>query len=110
MSEGMRIWGADGALQMDENSFSVRVVLSTVVYRANFTGQGVQTFSIPGITTANSASFLVPIDGSYSTTTTQFETEVVNDAVNVYNYIRGWGTYSLTSTVPSMRLVVVRFS
>lgn len=31
MSFGMRIWGADGALQLDENSFTVRVIHSSLV-------------------------------------------------------------------------------
>lgn len=31
MSFGMRIWGANGALQLDENSFTVRIVYSQVV-------------------------------------------------------------------------------
>ena len=35
MSYGMRIWGGDGSLQIDENSFTMRVVLSTLVSFTN---------------------------------------------------------------------------
>ena len=51
MSFGIRIWGADGALQVDENSFTIRIVLSIVVTFG--TTRVVQTFAAPGCTTAN---------------------------------------------------------
>ncbi|WP_245217781.1 hypothetical protein [Pseudomonas eucalypticola] len=108
MSYGMRIWGADGALQIDETSFTMRVVLSVEVLRSAFpAGQSYQTFSVPGITTANAVATVVPI-GTYANYITQFETEVLADSVRVYNYIRGYaGTF--TSTATSMRLIVIRF-
>lgn len=108
MSFGMRIWGADGGLQLDETSFTIRVVLSEVVLNSEFpAGQSYQTFSVPGISAANSAAIVVPI-GTYQDYVTQFETEVLTDSVRVYNYIRGYaGTFK--STAASMRLLVMRF-
>lgn len=108
MSDGMRIWGGDSVLQMDENSFTMRVVLSQLVSIPTAT-QTYQEFSVPGITAANGAAIVVPIAAYNNATDTQYETEVINDAVRVYNYIRGFvGTYR--STVGTMRLIVMRFS
>lgn len=107
MSFGMRIWAGDGALQIDENSFTMRVVLSVLVNIPN----GVQTYqeyAVPGITPGNGSAVVVPI-GAYSDSATQYETEVLNGVVRVYNYIRGFvGTY--TSVAGTMRLLVMRFS
>jgi hypothetical protein len=114
MSFGMRIWGADGALQMDENSFTMRVVFSEVVVSGGFTqsgpssGMGYKQYSVPGVSTSNAIAVVIPI-GTYSDTTTQFETEMLDGAVRVYNYLRGYsGTWM--SSVESMRLLVIRFS
>lgn len=105
MSYGIRIWGADGALQLDENSFTMRVVHSSIVTGTN--SVAVQTVSVPGLTAANGTAFVVPI-GGYSPGDRQLETEVVNDAVRVYSYIRGREQYSGTTNV-TMRLIVIRF-
>lgn len=108
MSFGARIWGANGALQMDENSFTMRVVLSQLVSIPT-SSQTFQTFSVPGLTASNGAAIVVPIAAYNNNIDTQYETEVINDAVRVYNYIRGYaGTYK--SGVSSMRLIVMRFA
>ena len=107
MSFGARIWDANGVLVMDENSFTMRVVLSQLVSIPN-TSQAYQTFSVPGLTAANGAAIVVPV-AAYSNNETQYETEVINDAVRVYNYIRGF-TGTFKSGVASMRLIVMRFS
>lgn len=109
MSFGMRVWGADGALQLDENSFTMRVVLSQLV-TVTGTGQTYNEFSVPGITPSNAAAIVVPVAAYDSSRNTQYETEVVNDAVRVYNYVRGYaGTYASSPGGP-MRLIVMRFS
>lgn len=114
MSYGMRIWGADGALQLDENSFTLRVVLSTVVVNSGWTitdsskGFGYQDFSAPGITPGNSSATVIPI-GAYAENTTQFETEVLNGVVRVYNYNRGFTAGAWPANASSMRLIVMRF-
>lgn len=107
MSFGARIWNASGVLVMDENSFTMRVVLSQLVSISQ-ASQTFQTFSVPGLTAANGAAIVVPV-GAYSSTDTQYETEVINDAVRVYNYIRGF-TGTFKSTIGTMRLIVMRFS
>lgn len=108
MSFGMRIWGADGALQMDENAFTMRVVLSLQVTVPG-PAQTFQDFAVPGITPANGAAIVLPITGYDTTRNSQYETEVLNDVVRVYNYVRGFaGRY--VSNASAMRLLVMRFS
>lgn len=107
MSFGTRIWDANGVLVMDENSFTMRVVLSQVVSIPTGS-QTFQTFSVPGLTPSNGAAIVLPV-GTFNSTSTQYETEVINDAVRVYNYIRGY-TGAAISSVASMRLIVMRFS
>jgi hypothetical protein len=106
MAYGMRIWGADGALQMDENSFTMRVVFSTLVTFSGTTKQ-TQSFSVPGCNTANSVALLVP-NGAYDQSARQHEASTGNDVVNVYNYVTGSSTIAETSK-GTMRLLVVRF-
>ncbi|MEQ4313545.1 hypothetical protein ABNM01_19395 [Pseudomonas syringae] len=48
MSNGMMVWGADGALQLDETSFTIRVVLSTLVTFSGTTKTS-QDFAVPGV-------------------------------------------------------------
>ena len=107
MSYGMRIWGADGALQLDENSFTIRIVASFLVTFSGSSRQ-VQSFSVPGINTANAIAVLVPI-GSYVEYALQHESQLVDNAVNVYNYIYGNTAVQNVST-GTMRLMVVRFA
>lgn len=107
MSYGLRIWGADGALQIDENSFTIRVVLSTTVTFPNG-ARSSQDFSVPGITPSNGTATVIPI-GAYGNVT-QFETEVLNGVVRVYNWNRGFPAGTWTATAGTMRLLVIRFS
>lgn len=65
MSFGMRIWGPTGFLQMDENSFTVRIVYSSVVQKA--AGENRTRFiSIPGISPATHSAVCFPV-GAYDT-------------------------------------------
>lgn len=105
MAYGMRIWGGDGVLQIDENSFTMRVVYSGVVTGSN--AVTFQTIAVPGLTPENGAAFVVPI-GTYTTLDKQLETEVIAGAVRVYSYIRGREQYS-NKTGVTMRLIVIRF-
>lgn len=107
MSYGMRIWGANGALQLSEDSFTMRVVFSALVSLTK--AKEIQTFPVPGLTPSNGTAFVVPVS-TYGEDTTQYETEVINDAVRVYNYNRGFTAGTFYSTATSMRLIVVRFS
>jgi hypothetical protein len=108
MSDGMRIWGPDGVLQMDENSFSMRVVFTQLVSMTS-ASKTMQSFSVPGVTTSNAIAFVIP-NGDFSDTVTQFETELLADTVRVYNYNRGFPAGTWQSTAGTMRLIVVRFA
>jgi hypothetical protein len=101
---GMRIWGADGALQIDENTFTVRVVLSTTVTFAN--AKGSQDFSVPGVGPGNGSAIVIPI-GDYNAGQLQFETELINNVARVYNHTRGFAASTIATG--SMQLIVMRF-
>lgn len=104
MSYGMRIWGADGAIQLDENSFTYRLVLSTLVKFNQV--KGTQDFSVPGCNPNNSVAFVVPI-GNVVSSQRQFETEMLDGIARVYNYTRTFEASSIASG--TMRLFVSRF-
>jgi len=75
MSFGMRIWGPTGKLELDENSFTVRIIYSGVV--AFITGGNRYiNISIPGVSPSTHSAICIPI-GAYPKTpmpriTTQF--------------------------------------
>ncbi|QXI25313.1 hypothetical protein HU724_010670 [Pseudomonas iranensis] len=103
----MRIWDADGALQLDENSFTIRVVLSVQVTFALGASKGTQDFAVPGVGPGNGTAIVIPI-GTYSQNQMQFETEMLDGVVRVYNYTR---TYAASTTSSgTMRLIVMRWS
>lgn len=104
MSHGMRIWGADGALQLDENSFTFRLVLSTLVTFNS--GKTTQDFSVAGCNPSNSVAFVVP-NGPVTSNQRQFETEMLDGVARVYNYTRGFEASSVS--FGTMRLFVSRF-
>lgn len=105
MSFGMRIWGADSALQLDENSFTIRVVLSTLVTFSG--GKSSQDFSVPGVDSANGVAIVVPI-GEYDDRQRQFETELLDGVARVYNHTRTYAASLIASG--TMRLIVMRFN
>lgn len=107
MSFGMRMWGADGALQMDENSFTMRVVMSTVVTFASNTKAN-QDFSVPGSDASNSVAIVIPMGPYNEATSFQFETEMLSGVARVYNYTRTFA--ASLSTSGTMRLMVIRFA
>ncbi|MDI3274885.1 hypothetical protein [Pseudomonas sp. AL03] len=103
----MRVWGADGALQLDENSFTMRVVLSVLVTFAT-SAKANQDFSVPGSDASNSIAIVIPV-GSYDEgSARQFETEMLSGAARVYNYTRTFD--ASLSTSGTMRLMVIRFA
>ncbi|OHW38001.1 hypothetical protein BHC62_06695 [Pseudomonas sp. 06C 126] len=58
MSFGMRIWGADGALQLDETSFTVRVIYSALIPKT--AGRFID-IAIAGVTPATDSCVCIPI-------------------------------------------------
>jgi len=106
MSYGVRIWGADGALQIDENSFTIRVVLSTLVTFSGATKTS-QDFAVPGVGPGNGVAIVIP-NGAYDETQTQFETELLDGVARVYNHTRTYAAGFVS--FGTMRLIVMRFS
>ena len=107
MSNGMRVWGADGALQLDENSFTIRVVLSTLVTFSDATKTS-QDFSVPGVGPGNGVAIVIPAGAYDINQQRQHETELVDGIARVYNHTRTYG--SSTVSTGTMRLLVMRFS
>lgn len=107
MSFGMRIWGADGALQLDENSFTIRIIYSAIV-----SPSGRSTFiSIPGVAPATHSAVCFPVS-AYDTTAQynsaiQFTPIVGTGGVTVYFGSPAAGT-GPTGTTPQ-RLLVTRY-
>ncbi|WDG52507.1 hypothetical protein PUP76_21915 [Pseudomonas chlororaphis] len=106
MAYGLRTYGADGTLQLDENSFTCRVVLSTVVTFAPGP-KSFQDFSVPGCNATNSIAVMIPV-GEYSDTSMQLESEMRTDVARVYNYCREFEASNTVSN--TMRLNVIRFA
>jgi hypothetical protein len=106
MSNGMRVWGADAALQLDENSFTIRVVLSTLVTFSGTTKTS-QDFAVPGVGPGNGVAIVIPA-GAYDGNQRQHETELVDGIARVYNHTRTYS--SSTVSAGTMRLLVMRFS
>ncbi|KFE48020.1 hypothetical protein [Pseudomonas congelans] len=102
----MRVWGADGALQLDENSFTIRVVLSTLVTFSGTTKTS-QDFAVPGVGPGNGVAMVIPA-GVYDSNQRQHETELVDGIARVYNHTRTYS--SSTVSTGTMRLLVMRFS
>ncbi|WP_057429535.1 hypothetical protein [Pseudomonas syringae group genomosp. 3] len=102
----MMVWGADSALQLDETSFTIRVVLSTLV---TFSGAAKtsQDFAVPGVGPGNGVAIVIP-SGAYDNNQRQHETELVDGIARVYNHTRTYGSSTVSSG--TMRLIVMRFS
>lgn len=114
MAFGLRVYGADGAVQINENSFTMRVIFTTVVDNSGWTQSGEKSnmghkqWAVDG-NSGNSVAFVVPITEYDMDYTTQFDTEMLDGVVRVYNYIRGYAGVEV-SNVKTMRLFVVRFA
>jgi hypothetical protein len=107
MAYGMRVWGPDGMLQLDENSFTMRVVLSTLVTFPS-AGKTNQDFSVPGSDASNSVAIVIPVGPYNESLSFQFETEMLSGVARVYNYTRTFA--ASLSTSGTMRLMVIRFA
>lgn len=87
MSFGVRVWGPTGLLELDENSFTVRIVYSAIVQSGG--GQGRSRFiSISGASPATHSAVCVPI-AAYDTsaqlqTAIQYTPIVSSGGVTVY--------------------------
>lgn len=106
MSYGIRVWGADGALKLDETSFTIRVALSTLVSFSGNTKTS-QDFSVPGVGPDNGVAIVIP-NGTYDQNQKQFETELLDGVARIYNHTRTFAASTVASG--TMRLIVMRFS
>ncbi|WP_122581172.1 hypothetical protein [Pseudomonas viridiflava] len=102
----MRVWGADGALKLDETSFTIRVVLSALVSFSGNTKTS-QDFSVPGVGPGNGVAIVIP-NGTYDQNQKQFETELLDGVARIYNHTRTFAASTVASG--TMRLIVMRFS
>lgn len=107
MAYGMRVWGAEGGLQLDENSFTIRVALSILVTFPVGGSKSNQDFSVPGVGPGNGSAIVVSV-GAYSDSQMQFETELLDNVARVYNHTRGFA--ASTTASGTMRLIVMRWS
>ena len=116
MSYGIRVWGPTGLLELDENSFTVRVVYSGLVTKNAPANSGARSvlISIPGVTVANHAAVCLAI-GDYASSTTeqspyvcQFEPQVVAGGVRVWfgNRLQSSGMMG----IGTQRLLVMRYA
>lgn len=86
MSSGIRIWSATGALQLDENSFTVRVVYSALITNA---GRSMD-ISIPGVSPINHTAICLPnvawtnSNTAQSAFVSQFDAQVLDGVVRVW--------------------------
>lgn len=104
MSYGVRMWGADGALQFDTGTATWRIVHSQLV---SFTpGKQTQQFVLPGCTPANTVALVLPI-AVPTDSDRQLETEVGSGIVYVRNFINGYAGEFFSIT--TMRLLVMRW-
>jgi hypothetical protein len=108
MAYGMRVWGADGALQLDENSFTIRIVASYLV-TFNTATKTSQVFAAPGCNTSNAVAVLVSV-GVYDVRTARQHKAILADdgTVTVYNYLTENLAINNVSS-GTMRMMILRF-
>lgn len=109
MSFGMRIWGPTGNLQMDENSFTVRVVYSALVTSVGVSGRNVY-ISIPEVAIATHVGVCLPNDPwrfSQDPRNSQFDVQVMNGGVTVWFANRNMPTGKMGFS--TQRLLVFRY-
>lgn len=110
MSYGVRVWGPTGLLELDENSFTVRIVHSEIVQAS---GQSVRSrfISIPGIDPSTHSAVCVPI-AAYDTTAQSWSAIQYTPMVGAGGVTLFYGNPA-TSTGPlgtsPQRLLIMRF-
>lgn len=109
MSSGMRIWGPSANLQIDENSFTVRVIYSALVTNS---GRSIY-IPIAGVTPETCTAICLP-NGYWSSSSTsqdatvsQFDAQVLNGGVTVWFCNRNMPTGRVG--VSTQRLLVMRY-
>lgn len=115
MSAGLRTWGADGAPQLDETSFTVRFVYTTLISRGppNISGSTNVFVAIAGVSPSTHSAICLPV-GAYpkdpnaqDSYAVQFEPQVVAGGVYVWFVNRAAG--DSTRALGTQRLLVMRY-
>lgn len=109
MSHGIRIWGPTGSLELDENSFTVRVAYTAIIQWPGVAGRSV-FIPISGVTPATHSAVCFPI-AAYDTSaqnisSIQYIPIVGNGGVTVY-----YGQPNTTGPIGTspQRLLVMRY-
>lgn len=105
---GMRIKGPTGAVELDESSFTMRVVYSEIVQPQQWATKYVD-IAVAGITPQNAAAFVIPVQSLNALADAQLEPEVLTGFVRVWRTIRGDPYGNSGVTITRQRLVVTRF-
>ncbi len=108
MTFGMRIKGATGLVELDETSFTMRVVYSEIITPQTWGAKFID-IPIPGITPQNAAAFPTPIQAVDARYDAQVEPEILNGLVRVWRTIKGDPYNTSAITITRQRLTVVRF-
>lgn len=109
MIGGIRIWGPTGLLQLDENSFTVRVLYSALV---STSGRSLY-ISIPGVSPETCTGVCLPngywssSSSSQDATVSQFDVQVVENGVIVWFSNRNMSNGRIG--VSTQRLLVLRY-
>ena len=113
MSFGARVWGPTGLLELDETSFTVRVIYSAVVESPN--GRFVD-IAVPGCDPSNCNAVAIPVtpypadSSAQNLYAIQFEPEVLVGAVRVWCVNRNIApTSSPAPALAAQRVLVMRY-
>lgn len=110
MSSGIRIWGAKGNLQLDENSFTVRVVYSALVTSSVGSAARYMYISIPEVDIATHVGVCLPNEPwrfSQDPRNSQFDVQIMSGGVNVWFANRNMPNGK--KGVSTQRLLVFRY-
>lgn len=112
MSSGMRIWGPTGSLELDENSFTVRVIHSEIVQAGQPAPGYTRYISIPGVDPSTHSAVCVPVanydTGATSMYAIQYTPILSAGGVTIYFGQPGAPSGSSLGLAPQ-RLIVMRY-
>lgn len=111
MIYGVRAWGPDGLLELDENSFTVRIVYTAVVQKAPGENR-TRYIAIPGIAPETHSAVCFPA-GSYDTTAQNFAsiqyTPIISNGGLTLHFGHPGSREGAPLGIGAQRLMVVRY-
>lgn len=112
MSFGMRVWGPTGSLELDENSFTVRVVYSAIVQTGQPTPGRTRYIAIPGVDPSTHSAVCIPVanydTGGTSIYAIQYTPILSPGGVTIYFGHPGAPSSAPTGLAPQ-RLIIMRY-